>query len=186
MSERIVFRWTCLLVVAAFLGGVLWMANDLRVEIKSTTENVNQATTTVNTRLPEIINKAEVGVDTFADLSADVDRLKQVIGLGLEKTNARYSDHVKLAKKAFELIAQSGGTLSRDKDVGFGKQSYPAEEWVIAQRSEIPVLAIIATSDEEFLYRMTRSTLLDKPWSIKLPNQSSVLLLDWLKEQLKV
>src|SRR5262245_60976221 len=120
------FKWACLGVAAAFLGLLAWLANDVRLEVRRSTQAVNQhlpaivdrtskTTETLAANLPEIVEKTRTTTETLADLAADIRQLKELAGV----TNAaRDKNLVAYADSVLDRVESSGGTVGLKKAFG--------------------------------------------------------------------
>ncbi|MCG8408686.1 MAG: hypothetical protein MI923_26070 [Phycisphaerales bacterium] len=169
------FKWSCLALAVVAMGFLGWMVNDLRTEIK-------QATVTVNTQLPEILNKTRDTAETVAVLAEDVRQVRDLSGaadIARDKTLVAYADRV------LDLIEASGGRVGlKKKLLGGGlKDVSPAEQWVVAARKEALWLVMRAKSREELLERLCKNKF-GSDWHIQENNDKPVPLRDWISGRL--
>jgi hypothetical protein len=191
------FKWICLAVAVVFLAVLAWLVNDLRLEIRRSSQIVQTAGQTINEQLPtivdktrrttdtlaeqlpEIVDKTRATTETLAELAEDIRQLKELAGVS---TQARDKSLVAYANSVLDSIEASGGTIGLKK--GFGakglKNPVPAREWVVGARKEAVLLTILANSKAEFTTRLTRNKF-HSPWYIQIGDQEPVPLLDWLK-----
>ncbi len=191
------FKWACLAVAAVFLSAVLWMVNDLRVQVRATARLIDDAGQTVNkdlpdivrrshatsevvtTNLPRVIERVDKTTEVMAGLAEDVRQLKELAGL---TSTPRDKSVTAYASGVLEKIASSGGVVGARKTMGKGlKNPVPAAQWVAAERREALFLVVLGRSKKEML-RAIVTTKLGFSWYIQLPGQEPVKLLDWLRE----
>lgn len=172
------FKWICLIVAVAFLASLLWLVNDVRLEVRRAVDAVKQSSTKVNEHLPTIVEKAERTTVTLANLADDIRQLKELLGVA---NSPRDKNLVSYADRLLDVIEKSGGTIGVTKTLGSGlKNTVPALEWVVAARKEALFLTMVAKSKTELLNRLTE-TKFGSAWHIQLPEQEPLPLVDWLK-----
>src|SRR6476620_1083787 len=101
MMERkdTMFKWTCLAVAVVFLTALCWMINDMRLQVRQTTQMVHSTGATVNEHLPalvdkshkmtdaislhlpDIVAKTRLTTETLAELAEDIRQLKELAGV---------------------------------------------------------------------------------------------------------
>jgi hypothetical protein len=191
------FKWACLAVAVVFLSGVLWLLNDIRVQVRQSARTIDDAGQTVNAELPlivqrtrstseivskslpEVVKRIDRTTEVVAELAEDIRQLKELAGL---KAVPRDKNVVAYAESVLQKIAASGGQIGTKKTVGKGlKNPRPAAEWVEAERREAALMAILGRSRKQMLQAIV-TTKLGFHWYIELPGQKPVRLLDWLKE----
>jgi hypothetical protein len=209
------FKWACLAVAVVFLAVVVWMLNDIRLQVRrsagvidttgqtvnaelpaivertnSTSEVVSKnlpqvmdrlraGTATVSDSLPRVVERVERTTEVVGELAEDIRQLKELAGMA---KGARDKGVVAYAESVLKAIAASGGEIGVRKTVGRGlKNKRPAAEWVEDERREAALMAILGRSKKQMLQAITR-TKLGFAWSIELPGQEPVRLLDWLRE----
>lgn len=192
------FRWICLLVAVVFLSAILWMVNDIRLQVRHSVQTVQTAGATINQELPsivekskkttdvvaehlpEIVDKTRLTTETLAELSQDIRQLKELAGVS---ATTRDQGLVKYADGILDAIEQSGGTVGLKKTFGGGlKSELPAKEWVVGGRKEALVLTVLAKSKAEFLERITHSKF-GSAWYLQIGDQEPVQMKAWLLER---
>jgi hypothetical protein len=191
------FKWVCLAVAVVFLALLIWLINDLRLELRRSSAMVQTAGQTINEhlpaivdktrrttdtlaeQLPEIVDKARTSTETLAELAEDIRQLKELAGLS---TQARDKNLVAYANSVLDSIEASGGMIGLKKAFGAKglKNPVPAREWVVGARKEAILLTILSNSKAEFGTRLTRNKF-HSPWYIQIGEQEPLTLLDWLK-----
>jgi hypothetical protein len=191
------FKWLCLGVAVVFLSAVVWILDDMRREVRSSTqllsqtgETVNehlpviversrQTTETVNENLPTIVEKTRVTTETLAELAADIRQLKELVGV---TGGARETNLVAYANGVLRAIEESGGTIGLRKTLGGKglKSTLPAREWAAGARKEALYLAVVSRSKAELVTRLCRN-LFGSDWYIQVGKGEPVKLLDWLR-----
>src|SRR5689334_21744739 len=72
------FKWICLLVIVVFLSVLVWMVNDLRLQVRQSLGSVDSAAHTVNDNLPSIVERTRKTADTLGDqLPEIVERIQK-------------------------------------------------------------------------------------------------------------
>src|SRR5688500_5378531 len=142
-------KWIYLGLAVAFCAALLLMLNDLRLQVRRGAE-------TVNSQLPEILDKTRKTADTMAVLSDDIRQLRDLAGApdGVrDATLAAYADDL------LDAVEASGATIGlKPKLIGTElKETLPAREWVADARKEALWLTFRASSREEFLDRLCKN-----------------------------
>jgi hypothetical protein len=193
------FKWTCLAVATLFLGAVAWMLNDVRLEVKRTSQTVNTAGEALNADLPdilaktrraadalgedvpEIIDKSRNITDQVAEMTADVRTLKEALA---KMKVERDPELLRYAGDLLDTVAAAPkATVGVKPITGIGglRDPVPAREWVVKARKEANLLTLLTSSKAELASKLT-STALGSPYLLKFPGKKAVPLLDWLKE----
>lgn len=191
------FKWCCLAVAVVFLVLVSWMLNDMRLEVRRSSQIVHtsgqtvnehlpaivdrtkQATETVVENLPEMVEKARTTTETLAELSADIRQLKELAGIS---SATRDKNLVAYADSVLDHLEASGGVIGLKKQLGGKglKNMTPASEWVTATRKEAVVQIALAGSKQDLLKRLANNKF-GSPWYIQWEGKEPVTVLDWLK-----
>jgi hypothetical protein len=173
------FKWVCLGVAVVFLTVLVWMVNDIRVEVRRTVEAAQTTGRTVNEQLPVIVEKTRATTETVAELAADVRQLKQLAGMA---GAPRDQNLVAYADGVLDAIEKSGGTIGLKKLLGGGglKDTLPAREWAVGARKEAVLLTVVAHSRRELATRLGKNKF-GAPWYIQVGGAEPVPLLDWLR-----
>lgn len=191
------FKWICLAVAVIFLMVLLWLVNDVRMQIRESSQVVHatgqsindhlptivdktrKTTDTVAENLPEIVEKTRKATETMAELAEDIRQLKELAGVS---SSARDKNLVAYAESVLECIEASGGTIGLKRPLGGSglKNPLPAREWSVAARKEALYLTVVAKSKKELLRRLTENKF-GSPWYLQVGGQEPVTLLDWLR-----
>jgi hypothetical protein len=175
------FKWVCLAVAVVFLALLIWLINDLRLELRRSSAMVQTAGQTINEHLPAIVDKTRRTTDTLAEqLPEIVDKARTST-----ETLAELAEDMNLvayANSVLDSIEASGGMIGLKKAFGAKglKNPVPAREWVVGARKEAILLTILSNSKAEFGTRLTRNKF-HSPWYIQIGEQEPLTLLDWLK-----
>lgn len=164
------FKWACLGIAVVAAAIVIWMLNDMRVQVKHTNESINE-------RLPKILDNVEKGTATLAQVSKDIDALRDLAGLGgtKERSLVTYADSV------LDFLEKQPGQIGLEKVLGKGiKDGLPAAEWVAGARKEGLWLSFRAGSKRELLDRLGKNKF-GSPWIYVAPNGESLSVIDLLK-----
>src|SRR5262249_44686456 len=120
------FKWSCLAVAVVFLSVLGWMVNDVRLEIRRSTEliqitghTVNEqlpaivdkgekATNTLTEHLPEIVQKTRTTMDAVSELAGDIHQIRELL-VGTQ--TARDTNLVTYASSVLKTIEASGGKI---------------------------------------------------------------------------
>jgi hypothetical protein len=185
------FKWICLVVATVFLAVLSWLVNDLRLEIRRSTDTINEhlpeivdksrkTSRVVAERLPEIVEKTRKTTDTLAELAADIRQLKELAGVA---GTARDQNLVAYADSVLDAVEASGGNIGLTKKVfGSGlKDVRPAKDWVVGARKEALLLTVLAKSKKELLERLAKNKF-GSDWYIQVGGSEPVTLLEWLKK----
>src|SRR6516165_6189556 len=176
------FKWICLAVATLGLAAFLWMVNDVRLKVTGLTERVdaklpaleekagrvdgklttlladsNQAVSTINARLPRIMDKTEQSVDNLAQLSEDLKQSKELLGsinsIRQNKDLASYA--VSLLSLVQGQRQATIGPKKEDSDKEL-KSVAKAEDWAKSASRDANFLSLIAKSKGEVLDRLTK------------------------------
>jgi hypothetical protein len=173
------FKWSCLAAAVLFLTSLTWMINDVRLEIRRSTQMLQATGQTVNEHLPTIVEKTRTSTETLAGLAEDIRQLKELAGVS---DVARDKSLVLYADSVLDAIEAAGGTIGLKKALGGSglKSASPAKEWVVAARKEALFLTAVSKSKQELLTRLVENKF-GSPWYIQFADEEPVTLLDWLK-----
>jgi hypothetical protein len=191
------FKWLCLAVAVIFLVVLGWMVNDIRLQVRQSSQMVQDTGRTVNEHLPIIVEKSRASTDlvaehlptivektcatteTLAELTEDIRQLKELLGVA---HTARDQNLVAYADSVLKSIEASGGTMGLKKSLGGSglKHPVPAREWAVGARKEAVYLTVVAKSKKELVTRLANNWL-GSPWYIQVEGKDPVKLLDWLK-----
>jgi hypothetical protein len=191
------FKWICLIAAVIFLTVLAWLVNDVRLQIRQSSQVVHATGQTINEHLPtivdktrkttdtlaehlpEIVEKTRKSTETLAELAEDIRQLKELAGV---TNTARDKNLVAYADSVLDGIETSGGTIGLKKTFGGSglKNTLPAKEWVVAARREALFLTAVAKSKKELITRLAENKF-GSPWYIQFGDKQPVTLLDWLK-----
>jgi hypothetical protein len=191
------FKWSCLAVAVAFLTVLAWMVNDVRLEIRRSTELIQatghtvnehlptivdktkQTTDVVTEHLPEIVQKTRVTVDTVAELAGDIHQMRELLVGTHTPTDTNL---VTYANSVLKCIEASEGKIGLKRlPPGKGLKSLlPAKEWVAGARLEAVFLTLVAKSKKDLVTRLARNKF-GFHWYIQVGADEPSTLLDWLK-----
>lgn len=164
------FRWLCLALATIATVAVVWLVNDVRRELRRVTE-------TVNTQLPEILEKTRRSTETLAELSADIKQLRDLAGA----TAPRDQSLVVYADRVLDAIAASGGVIGTEKLIGKAlKDPEPAGQWVVGARREALLLTLRAKSRQQLLDGLCK-TKFGGIWYIQIADGQTQSLMDWTR-----
>jgi hypothetical protein len=200
------FKWACLAVATAFLAFVAWVLNDIRVEVKRTSERLHttadqfdktgekinedlpailektrKATDALGDDLPQIVVKTRNVADTLSEAAADIKKLKAAIA---RLKTERDPELVAYADSVLDFVGKTSaviGTKPIVSLVGGGLQNpVPARAWAASARNDAILATILNRSKLGVLTSLTSNTL-NMPWIMEFPGRQRVLMLDWLK-----
>lgn len=186
------FKWACLGVAVVFLSVLGWMINDLRVEVRRSSQIVDEhlppimdktrkATDSLLVNLPEIADRVHTTTATVAELTEDIRQLREL--LGLPRGKKRDETLVGYATSVLDALEKSGGVIGLKKTVGKGlKSPVAANEWVQGARREAFLLTLLgkAKSKQDMLTRLATNWR-GSNWYIQIDGQEPVTVLNWLK-----
>jgi hypothetical protein len=166
------FKWTCLAVAALVATVLVWMVNDLRLELRRSTD-------TLNAQLPQLLEKTRKSAETLAELSGDIRQMRDLLGAG----SPRDKSLVAYADELLDRVQASGGRIGLEKKLfGSGlKGTHPADEWVRDARKEAAILTMTASSRQEVLTRLCKNKF-GSDWFIQVGDAEPVTLLNWLEK----
>lgn len=181
------FKWICLTIATVIGGFLCWAANDLRLEVRRTTDSVNEnlprlltevekTTTTVNDRLPAILANGKESTETLAALSRDIRELRELFGL---KDGGKSTGLLPFANEIIRTVEESGGEVGLRPLIGSQlTEVRSAAEWATQARREAMVLLWRANSKKELLDRITRN-FYGFEWVMRQGGETASLK-DWL------
>ena len=166
-------RWFYPVLAVLVSAAGLLMLNDLRVQARRSTE-------TINSKLPELLDKSRRTADTLAVLADDIKRIRALAGA---TDGARDPALMDYATAVLDKIAGVDGVVGlMPKLVGHElKETQPAKEWVADARKEAVVLVFRAGSREELLERLCRNKF-GSDWYLQVKGEGAVLLREWVKQ----
>jgi hypothetical protein len=170
--EARVFKWSCFGLAAAVCGVLLYLLNDMRLEIRRTNE-------TVNAHLPKILENVNTATATLAAVSKDVEAFRKLAGFvdtPQDRSLVVYADSI----LSF-LEAQPEGKIGLTKIVGSGlKDVIPSAEWAHDSRKEALWLTFRAATKKELLDRLSKNKF-GSDWYFTAPGIEPMKLADFLK-----
>jgi hypothetical protein len=173
--EARVFKWSCFGLALVFVGAMLWMLNDVRVEVKRTS-------TTVNEHLPTMLANVKQGTEVLAALSKDIQKLRDLAGIANTAAGTRDTSLVAYADSVLDFLETQKGQIGLDKLVGKGlKDLVPVDEWARGARKEALWLTFRANSKHELLDRLGKNKFGAK-WMFAPATGDPVPLIDFLKQ----
>lgn len=171
--EARVFRWSCFALAAVAVAVLLWMVNDMRLEVKRTNAVVDK-------HLPAVLANVKTATETLANLSKDIESVRDLGGLtgsGGDRPLVQYADSV------LDFLAAQPGKIGRTKVIGQGlKDLVPASEWVAGARKEALYLSFRADSKDELLDRLGK-TKFGEHWMYVPPSGDPVSVIELVKKQ---
>jgi hypothetical protein len=193
------FKWACLAAGSVFLAALLWMVNDIRLQLGRSAGVVTEAGVTINENLPQVVertrrtaevvadhlpgvlDRAQVSAEVLAELAEDIRQLKELAGAGKERDRnlISYTDSL------LRAIEQTGGKVGVSKTLSLSRSSIkdarPVSEWVADARKEALFWMLLVSTKKDMAQKLAR-TKLGFPWMIEVPGSKPEPLLDWLKE----
>lgn len=161
------FKWVCLVVAVAAVAVLLWMINDMRMEVKHTNETVGQ-------RLPQILDNVQKGTDTLARVSKDIDAMRDLLGVAdgvKERSLLVYADSV------LDFLEKQTGQIGLEKTLGKGhKDLIPAADWARDARKEGLWLTFRARTKAELLERLAKNKFGSDWWFVPATGEPSKLI----------
>jgi hypothetical protein len=174
--EARLFRWSCFGLAAIALGTLLWMLNDVRVEVKRTS-------VTVNEHLPHVLANLKTSTDAIAKLADDFKNLRNLAGIGGAGATARDGSLVAYADSMLDFLeAQKGAKVGLDKVIGPGlKDVEPIDDWLRGARKEALLLTFLVKSKKDILDRLGKNKFGSKFFFIP-PAGEPVPMIDFVKK----
>lgn len=147
--EARLFKWSCFGLAAGVCAVLLYLLDDMRVEIRRTNQ-------TVNAHLPQILANVSTATTTLAAVSKDIEAFRKLAGF-VDTTQDRslvvYADSI----LSF-LEAQPEGKIGLTKIVGSGlKDVMTSAEWAHDSRKEALWLTFRAATKKELLERLSKN-----------------------------
>jgi hypothetical protein len=140
------FKWSCFGLAVIVCGVLLWLLDDMRVELRKTNA-------TVNAHLPQIVANVNTATTTLANLSKDIESMRDLAGLTSSPSDpslATYADRV-----LDFLEVQPNAQIGLKKLVGDGlKDVISAKDWARDTRKEALWLTFRASTKGELLERI--------------------------------
>ena len=172
-AEFAMFKWCCLGLAALIVAVLGWMVNDLRQELKRSTQSLNE-------RLPEILDNVKQGSESLRKVSEDLKQLRNLAGVSeksRDQTLSVYYDSL------LDFIQASAGQIGKKKLFGRSlSDAEPAEQWVVGARQEAVFRTMITRtkSRQDVLDHLCNSWR-GSDWYIQLAGQEPQKLIDWLR-----
>ncbi len=189
------FKWVCFGAAAGFGIVTLVFIYQLKTEVtsalasaESAVEDANQAVTTVNDQLPEIIAQVKTGTETLSQLAEDVELIKSVAGVSDGTSDkgirglATYADEMQQMLR--DRTQGAGATILIQEIFGKDlKEVESIEEFLVGLNKEMfGIILPLAKSRQEILYRATHSRPPRRqPFHIRLPGQEPQRLDDFIR-----
>jgi hypothetical protein len=168
----LIFRWSCFAVGVLAVAGLMWMVNDLRRELKQSSQVVNQ-------HLPVILEQTKTSTATLALLSEDLRALRDLAGASGQ---ARDRSLVAYADSVLDFVETSGGQIGVEELIGKDlKDPMPAAEWVVNARKEALWLSFRTRTRGELLQRLCENKF-GSPWLIQIDDAEPQPLQTWLEQ----
>lgn len=170
--EARIFKWSCFGLAAAVCAVLLYLLNDMRVEIRRTNE-------TVNAHLPQIMANVNTATTTLAAVSKDINSFRDLAGLvdtPQDRSLVVYADSV-----LDFLESQPQGQIGLSKVVGKGlKDVVTSAEWARDSRKEALWLTFRASTKQELLERIGKNKF-GSDWYFTAPGIEPMKLADFLR-----
>jgi hypothetical protein len=195
--ELFMFKWICLAVAAVFLAVLTWVANDVRLEIRRSSQLLQTTAHTVNEHLPtivdkarkstdilaehlpEIVQKTRTTMDAVAELAGDIRQMRELL---VGSHSPRDMNLVTYANSVLKSIEASNGKIGLKKlpPAKGLKSTLPAKDWVAGARLEAAFLTVVAKSKKELVTRLSKNKF-GLNWYMEQDGKDPIPLLDWLK-----
>lgn len=168
------FRWACLALATIATAGLLWMVNDVRTQLKRSTQTVNE-------NLPLIFAKTQRTTETLAALSEDLKQIRNLTGatdVVRDKRMAAFADSL------LDAIRDSGGEIGlKPKLIGTNlKDVQSVGDWVNGARKEALWLLVRSRSRAELVGKLC-TNIYGSDWYIRFEDKDAVKLADWIATQ---
>ena len=153
-----------------------------------TVRDANQTITTVNQRLPEIVDEVKIGTETLAGLAEDVELIKSLAGLDAEQADrgvrglATYADAIQ--KVLGDLTEGQEVHVLKEKVIGKKLEVVePVEAFLVGLSREMVTLVLFAKSKQEILERAcTSGPPRRKPFFLKFPGEEPISMKAFIKQ----
>lgn len=183
------FKWTCLSVAVVFGLLLVWMVNDMRLEIRKSVQTVNndlpeivaksrEVTQIVHVNLPELVERTKKTTETLATLSEDVQQLRKLAGW---TTGPRDETLTSYAIDLLQFIEDSKGQIGAKKLVGKGLDDpRPAREWARGAHREAMFDVLVRVRSKAELLERLGKTKLGRDWYMRIDGKETPLI-EWIK-----
>jgi hypothetical protein len=170
--EARVFKWSCFGLAAVVCAALLYLLNDMRLEIRRTNQ-------TVNAHLPQILTNVNTATTTLAALSKDINAFRDLAGM-VDMPNDR--SLVAYADSILDFLEkQPNGQIGLEKLVGKGlKDVVSSADWARDSRKEGLWLTFRASTKQELLDRIAKNKF-GSDWYFTAPGIEPMKLIDFLK-----
>ena len=169
------FKWICFAAACLISAVLVWMVNDLRIQVR-------KSVVTLNEDLPQILEQARESTATMATLSKDLQQLRELV---VGNTPGRESNLIAYETEVLRLIENSNGKIGFKKTLGSGlSDPVPAKEWVTRERKVALWDQARSRSKSDLLNRIGRSAVLNRVWYIDKGEKTATPLVDWVKANL--
>ncbi|MGE0545501.1 MAG: hypothetical protein AB7O24_28470 [Kofleriaceae bacterium] len=166
------FKWACFGLAVVTIGVFGWMVNDVRTELKHTNHHVNE-------NLPEILANAKQVTGTLAQLSKDVEGLRDLAGIASgpqDRSLVVYADSV------LDFLEQQTGQVGLEKVIGGGiKDAVSVQDWVQSARKEAVWLSFRASTKAELLDRLAKNKF-GSAWQFVSATGERIPLIDLVRK----
>ncbi|MDQ3368306.1 MAG: hypothetical protein M3680_23010 [Myxococcota bacterium] len=170
--EARVFKWSGLALAVIAVAMLGYLLNDVRRELARTSA-------TLHAGLPQIVENVRVGTVTLANVSRDIEALRDLLGVSAtsgDRSLVQYADSV-----LDFLDAQTTGQVGLTKVVGTGLKDVVAiQDWVRDARKEALWLTFRASSKAELLDRLAH-TKFGSAWHYTAPGIPATPLAQFVK-----
>ena len=170
--EARIFKWSCFGLAAGVCAVLLFLLNDMRVQIRRTNE-------TVNAHLPQILANVNTATQTLAAVSKDINSFRDLAGLvdtPQDRSLVVYADSI-----LDFLEQQTTGQIGLTKLVGKGlKDVVSAADWARDSRKEALWLTFRASTKKELLERIGKNKF-GSDFYFTAPGIEPMTLMDFLK-----
>ncbi|MCP3980215.1 MAG: DUF948 domain-containing protein [bacterium] len=174
------FKWVCYVTSVVFGVAIVFLLASLSLRANQALQQSNEALTTVNEELPEIVGETKQIAHTLGMLAEDVNGLKELAGV-----QPRDRSLVAYANAILDLVeretAGSAAFIGVPKTLGSGlKDVEPVAEFLVGARREATVLVFRAKSPQEVLHRLSHNWS-GKPLMLREEPAGAVTLEEWIR-----
>lgn len=187
------FKWACLAAACIFAAIMIYLIVDLKQDVtrsigsaETALVNANEALSTVNGKLPTIVEEVKRGTETLSQVAEDIKLMKSVVGI--EKNDrglrglATYADEIQQVlveftdgKNAMILIEEVFGSDLKPVET--------AEEFLVGLNKEMVIILAVSKSKQEVLWRATRSGIPRRaPYYVQIGDTDPLLVSDVIRQ----
>jgi hypothetical protein len=127
------FKWICLAVAVVFLVAVLWMLNDIRLQVRQSGQAIDQASQKINDDLPDLINHSR---KTTEVVSKTLPEVVEKVRSGTDMVSKSLPKVVERVERTTEVVAELAEDIRQLKELA-GLKAVPRDKTVVAYAESV-------------------------------------------------